>query len=444
MATKHLSADSRYRGIVLTERELSLLYFIHEAKVLSSANIHLYYEAVSDPVRTRRSITKRLKKFTDAGVLVQMDDGGRGHGKGFKRYFYRLGMRGFDLLYDEKRISQKEYQKGKLYGTTYKLPSAHNIALSSLITELAIKLYFTDKDLFGKPIFSKRGERHRLFLIETGKGSPTQIVPDWVIETDERIVCVEMDTGTQPLNTLTSKFSRYRKVAEAGDKPIHVLFVCDNERTERGGPRYRERRVGNIKELMAPDVKWPKNLHINVAGGERGGENLYRLVEELARERLAIFEDPLAVANHWLQLASKASKKHHPIESLNKQEPTVLLHAQNISMLVEVRKSATYKVPFAVIPVMEGSVRDHQKVRKAMAQISEWNRTNPWDEPISLLLIYSDSLEMSFDVLGIADDCPIYLTNLEYAEFAAENPEEGYPPLQQVKSPYTREVSTLL
>src|SRR5690606_24874555 len=108
-------------------------------------------------------------------------------------YHYKLGLRGIEVLsqIDPSFFGHADDLKSLV--TNASVPSAHNAAASTIANWVYIACL---KDAVLKGCFHARGSNHELFSQSPAEGLQSPIVPDWVFEHRDTVVCVEVDTGS--------------------------------------------------------------------------------------------------------------------------------------------------------------------------------------------------------------------------------------------------------
>nr|WP_257789306.1 replication-relaxation family protein [Sporosarcina sp. P37] len=234
------------------EHDLFVLQQIFIHKVMISESIHELFDYVSNGERSRNSITNRITKLRKAGIIVQMKKPIAN--SIFYLYYYKIGKRGLRLLFHFDLLD-KSLDFDRTYSAirTVKIPNPHNSAMSMTANRSYLACLTNKKR---EVVEHTRGAAHEEF-----QGVKASIVPDWIFQNEETIICVECDTGKQTLNIIMQKYNQYLKKAKElnriGKKLIVIFSVADGS----VGHVYKEdrsRRVASIKEIIPPFLDWPQ------------------------------------------------------------------------------------------------------------------------------------------------------------------------------------------
>lgn len=439
-----IKGDSRFKGIQLNTEELWLIEYLYEAKVISAQNLHQFYGITSGGKRVGNTVTNRLGRLVAAGILYQLNDAA------IKRvvfrpfnYAYRLGKRGLELIAERGLISQEEFELAKRYSHQIVMPNSHNNAVNTVFMELYKELRASNTTFDSMNVQNFRGDRHPL-IIEVGKGNTIKpIIPDWVFETDEHIICVEVDSGTQNLGVIRSKYRRYKLLVRQSDKPIVILFSVGIFGEGENETQTKYRRIASIKDCIPESDEWPKGLDILVTPTTRTAQILAELFSRKSyRGRLHSRE----AANDWVLQANKVGQRGLSVHVSRNQELYQLLTKSEVDLdLVAEIKQGDHEKYAGLLFMEEGSVRSYQRARVNMTRITSWNEKRKRSETkTSLILIYENIESATNDVVAIMPTCNTLFVNHEVVENAIESGEHIFPKVLMLLTQYTRKERNLI
>lgn len=248
-----------WKFIWLREEEVKLLEQIWIHRTMQAKSVHSFYEVTSKTLRNSNAISNRLTKLVEHGLLIRLTKDVSLTRARVPRYYYRLGKIGLRLLAEHQRIqlddvTRKDYRSFR----NSPVPSVHTDAMSILANRIYLDCRYDipgmvhRRGVTGK-IISRSGDEK---LIREHK-----VIPDWIFQVDNRLLCIEMDTGSQEYVKIKGKFIRYnalQKVLQKQGYQIVVLFavlddsidvVQKNKRTERNI------RVENLNHLYAEYIE---------------------------------------------------------------------------------------------------------------------------------------------------------------------------------------------
>lgn len=440
-----LKKVNRYKGIHVTPEEIELLRFMFECKTLFAQDIHMFYRAISYKSRTSSSITKRLNKLVEAGIFYRLDDS---HIKRTEyrplQYFYRIATRGLDLLVEKGFISEEEAEYNKAFSFNIKMPGMHNKSINSIVTQLAIRFLEEGKSFDLLQISSRRGDRNRSIQAANEKSEYYPLIPDWVFETKNEIICIELDTGTQSQSVIFKKFERYKRLAELLEKPLTLVFSVGLELESKSDLSNRDRRVHSLKECFPMQDEWPEGLNIYVVSSFRTVHYLYHLI---SRKRIPEKRERRGRVLEWMSQSIDAAPIGTVFIQSKKEHLERLLYDNPFDMEVggEIRIPKQGPMLIAVLHVDEGAVRCFQRIRVNMKRLEQLNRTREvYEEPVSLFLIYEKEDGVKHDVLGLAPVCDSWSVSMESVNRAASSRKRVYPPITQLVTQFTKKEGELL
>lgn len=406
---------AKYTSIEVKESEFILLKILSDVKILSSKNMHLYYRELYSGQRSQNAISQRLKKLVDAGVLKRMSKPTKYN---TLLYFYKLGNRGYLILEQEGYLTPKQVESRKKYQYATKVPPPHNEGVASCIIHLMATLQKKEVSLEVIKT-SQRGEVSNHFLMNAHQRVLAEIVPDWVMETDEYLICLEIDTGNQSLPTIRNKYERYcvfltRKELE---KTLLVIFVS----LDKGTPRMK--RVGSLKSAFPSMEEWPEKLELMVLPSSRLSDVLMRVLTD----KLSIHpvrQKKLSYA--WMKTSIQQVSSLHST-SMREVYTDKFFDEEFIApLLMVILPYSERELGVIAISVEEGAVRSRQWVEKLIKRIPVMNLSKAVNYHLQLLLVYETSDGAEEDVLGVKPLNGMYGVSLEALTNAAPG-EWKYP-----------------
>ncbi len=440
-----LKEDGRFNGVHLTPEELELLQHLHEFKSIHARNVHKYYEITSNGRRKGNMVTNRLAKLVASGILFQVND------KEPKReifrpvnYAYRLGVRGIEVLANRGVFSHDDIESKKKYSYLVNIPTLHNMAINSLFMEVYRLMWERGESFASLNVRSNRGENHEL-IDSISKGRELQpIIPDWIYETEQRIICLEVDSGSQTLGTIENKIARYNLLANKSSKPITVFFSVGLLNGADGESRSRDRRVASIKETLKESIEWADGLEIIATPSNRAPKILHKLISrQSAIGRLQMKNK----ANQWIMHANKNSPAEFTFSISQNDLVSKKLTIEDqydLDLLAEIRSPENMKIGVLLF-MEEGSLFSYQRARANVKRIvTRIYETTNASLKTSLFLIYENAEAAANDVVALNPKCEIIISSLD--EVKAPTREDGvYRPLvAKVATPFTRSEGNIL
>lgn len=293
-----LKKNARQR-LELTKSDLQLLVFLEQQRMLT---LQQFYQAAKHLIEmkiTEYSFKNRIRKFEEYH-LIRGDHYSEGfNGERFK--FLCIGSKAVDLLIENKLLDIS-YNKSKIYKFNQKKNLMHFLATQqaaiNILTNLNAELIRdpnTDEIkysiLYNLTAFSyspatfpytewirkhknlhrqNSGAYHaRVSKYMTGNKSNTEIngttmmivKPDWIIELKgskkvrNAIINIELDMGTEPIETLVQKVFKYAILAEKNPESLHIMdiVVADNSFSNRSTLSSGIKRAENIRKQFVSD-----------------------------------------------------------------------------------------------------------------------------------------------------------------------------------------------
>lgn len=421
-----LEKTPKYTGAEIKESEFILLKTLSDVKIFSSKNVHLYYRNLHSSQRSPTAISNRLTKLVDAGVLKRMSKPTKYN---TLLHFYKLGDRGYRILEQEGYLTSKQVEVQKKYQYAIKVPPPHNEGVAACIIHLMATLQKKEVPLEVIKT-SQRGELSSHFLMNVHQRVLAEIVPDWVMETEEYLICLEIDTGNQSHSVIRNKYNRYRAflTRKKPEKTLLVIFVSLDKDT----PRIK--RVGGLKGAFPPMEEWPEKLELMVLPSSRLSDALIRILTG----KLGIHpvrQKKLSYA--WME------KSIQQVSSLNSTSMREVYTDKFFDeefiapLLMVILPYSKGELGVIAISVEEGAVRSRQWVEKLINRIPVMNLSKAVNYHLQLLLVYETSDGAEGDILGIKPLNGMYGVSLEGLTRAAPG-EWKYPFAFQFLTPYQK------
>lgn len=420
-----LNRDQRHRGIYIYEDDLQVIKQVFIHRVIRSVSIHEYYGFLSGWNRSRSAISNRIGKLRDAGILILMKQPILNHT--FETFYYKLGKRGLEVLQQLGVLDAADFEREYLVTRQARLPGRHNTAISLIANKSVIACSSNPRI---KSYDHCRGSNHPAF-----DGSKGDLVPDWVFYTDNRIICLECDTGHQRQHMIQKKYMSYMAKAEemnAKGITMIVVFTVIDESIDKFFSHNRERRLTALKESAPPAMKWPADvngysdygIHFYAVTGKRTPPLISRMLSE---------ENPLTVLERsryvigWQETAAIVLSNYYEMRVVEKEsvlEPRRSNKVMDCDLVFEweVKTDISNLQPKThlvyVVYGEEGSVLTQQMIGANIKRLNSINSMQHYSSA-SLLVCYSDPEQAQDDVLGISlGDSTYRITDVDSWESA--------------------------
>ncbi|MBB6447046.1 replication-relaxation family protein [Bacillus benzoevorans] len=273
-----LKKNARQR-LELTKSDLQLLVFLEQQRMLTLQQFYQAAKHLFEMKITEYSFKNRVRKFEDYHLIR-----GEHYSEGFDGERFKslcIGSKAVDLLI-ENHLLDSTYNKSKIYKFNQKKNIMHYLATQQAVINIltrfnakAIKDPNTNEMkypvIYNKTSFSrspamypytewirKHKNLHRqnsgayhakIAKHMTGSKSSAEIYgttitivkPDWIIELKGRngqkdaIINIELDMGTESIETLIEKTFNYAKLAEKNPDVLHIMdiVIADNSFSNR-------------------------------------------------------------------------------------------------------------------------------------------------------------------------------------------------------------------
>ncbi|MUK88194.1 hypothetical protein GMD78_07280 [Ornithinibacillus sp. L9] len=287
----------------LSKTDLQLLAFLEQQRMLTLQQLYQVATEIFE-IRTKEySFKNRLRKFEDYFLIR-----GYKYSEGFdgeRLKYLVIGSRGISLLI-KYNLLDSEYNKSKIYKFNQKKNLMHFLATQQAAINILNSLHtkvikdevsnetkypnFYDLTLFShSPSVFQYTEwiRKEKNLHRQNKGAyhsniaknmngnsstfgktMTFVKPDWIIELQSKkakkaYINIELDMGTEPIETLIEKVFKYAILAERNKEELHImdLVIADNSFSNRSKFTDGVKRAHNIVNRFAADPAIKKRLN---------------------------------------------------------------------------------------------------------------------------------------------------------------------------------------
>lgn len=266
----------------------------------------------------------------------------------------------------------------------------HNKVASTITNSISIALLKTQIDfrfcrginhyLLGNDNYTKEIEHRGL------------IIPDYVFEDDNKIVCIEIDTGTQRTQVISSKIQKYIKQAnskEFRNFDLHIVFVVVDNSISDTYETDRARRVYSLKSTFLAGFELPSNLHLYAINSIHSPTlisnilNPQNILETIEQDFMC--EDFMELYNErYNQYFKKVEIEPAPIR---------------FNGVYEYSKSGTKHIIYLMYR-MAADLSDYQKSESAIRYLSSRITAS---EKIILMYVYDNASSALSDVTSAAD-----------------------------------------
>lgn len=430
-----LTRDTRFTGIYLYQKEIDILHHLYEFKILPTENLHRILKRRGLHVRSRKATTKRLSKFVDAGLLFLMSDSSRaGRKYGTVNFHYRLGSRGYDVLFEQNLITETEYHAGKEIMRKTALPTLHNKAIGDIYAHLYELLESKGKTFRDVNTSLARGDRSILIKQANQLTTMKTLIPDFVFDTPDHTICIEVDSGAQPPQVLEEKYARYKQLAKMSLKPIVLVFsvglFIENGKTNRS------RRVVSVKQTFPNFTEWGEQLDIYVVPTSRAALLLEQLIHEMPIDESWYRQGKIM---SWIKKSNQITPENCHFSRNREGIFDSLIYSDpfDIDAMLSVGLPDEHSFRSGMIYMDMGSVKSYQRARMNVYRIQDWNRRRSNEQkPTYLLLIFKDELGMIEDPLGLDPLCRLFKSNVDQLEQVLAEESANFPPLLELLSYY--------
>ncbi|WP_397539831.1 replication-relaxation family protein [Rummeliibacillus pycnus] len=293
-----LKKNARLR-LELTKSDLQLLAFLEQQRMLTIQQSYTYAKKFCYMNMTDYSFKNRIRKFEDYKLIR-----GYHYSEGFdgERFKYIcIGSKGIDLLI-EQNLLDSTYNKSKIYKFDKKKNIIHFLMTQQVVINLLTQLdgkiiLYTDSNKGKYLLFydehvssyspavlqytewirkeknlhrQNNGSYHAKIAkymtpnnrtTEINGTTMTIVKPDWIVkikgenETRDAFINIELDMGTEPIETIIEKVFKYAIQAEKNPYELHIMniVIADNSFSNRSRLSDGIRRGENIAKQLVSD-----------------------------------------------------------------------------------------------------------------------------------------------------------------------------------------------
>lgn len=243
------SREHKNKGIELTHADLKMLLFLANAKMALNTQLEVFANIYQK--RSGSGYGNRMSKIKK-NKIVKTSQYIPSHIKHLD--FYYLSPKGLRVLRDAKYITEEERVSllSKIRTAVNKKTDKekqkwdHDIAIVETVVHLLKAANAMDIPIEHGPALS--------FPFYASEGEAAKMIPDWVFTTNDMIIHLELDTGSQRGKVIRGKAERYYELAQKhSDKKHLVLFsVIDGSfPTRQKVAENRDRRVRSLQRSLS-------------------------------------------------------------------------------------------------------------------------------------------------------------------------------------------------
>ncbi|MGD6961524.1 replication-relaxation family protein [Fictibacillus phosphorivorans] len=355
------------------EAELLLWVYLLKERALTEKQLYQYYsmyDTISYP-----GFWKKLCKFEEYGLI--------------KSYKYRVGQNGTIIKYFRIRsLCYELLKKFDLITEEYE-----NINVST-IPKSNLDHHFGTKEVILKSLIELRNtldNYHTVYPSKLTRVYPITI-PDGVLMSDDKLLYIEFDSGSETLNELKSKIQRYLHEADnsISKKEGILITLLDNSIPNRKGIDDRRNRIKNLINIISslPEIL-TKSVPIYILPlsiAQKASLTFFKETSESRDEKVK------TVASTLYETDIHTSFKY---EEVDKIYTNYMQHYGLLPDHIELHNLDQYKNFFTFFQFKElGNIQDHKKI----IQLLEVPCLSQGFTPEILYVVYEDEDSMHQDV----------------------------------------------
>lgn len=257
------TATNNMKGLFLSDYELTILQQVFVHRMVEASKVHVLFQ-VEKPTMKPNSITNRLAKLVSYKILKRKQSDTKSIR--FRKYYYCIGEVGYEIL-----KQYNSYPMGAYAPKEWRIPKLHNENSTNAIIE-AYRLNRLREKPFN--IRYERGSHHE--LIRERVSVKDWVIPDYILQIDNLLMCIEYDMGTEPVSRITEKSEKYAAMYETLQGEGYRLAVLY---LTVGGieGKVSVRRIQSMKSAHETIYSQVKHIPIYVTDESE----LYTLIEKL-------------------------------------------------------------------------------------------------------------------------------------------------------------------
>ncbi len=413
---------NRRRQVILKSYEIDLLEQMMIHRWMAAKGIHKYIQSHAPRKMHPNSISNRLRVFLENGLIFRKTKNISVTRAEVPQYYYRLSRRGYSVLVTENRMTEEEASRSFRQVKELGIPSTHTLAISTLANNIVVE----NRESKCLEFFHSRTLLESLIPPEL-RGL---VIPDWVFTYRNRIICFELDTGTQYQGVIESKVKRYELLrASLEPRAIHlVVFFAVLDSSVSGivesKKNDRRRRITSIKKTISQTL-------------EQGWEDYY--VTSTHRAPHAV----LALMYEWANNIKKGEDAFKccvlmkNILSLENRYQLELFKTGNIEGFSKLSYTPALKIErnealqvLLFLSCREGQVWTYALIENAMENSVHVNRVGSKNEAIGVA-VYPDYEASTEDVMTMNIPTRLLVTDIETWE-EANNGDKQIPQMKEI------------
>ncbi|MDQ0271206.1 replication-relaxation family protein [Cytobacillus purgationiresistens] len=373
------------RRVELSVTELTLFKELSNHRILSAQDIHEFYNTFNSTKRSKSSISNRLKRLVETGLLNKVVVPGDVNSK-FPQYFYKLTLRGMNVLVEINYLTDEQLATLNPAITRAKPPKLHNHSVSRIVNRIRIQGYQQ-----GFHFHHFRGTE------DQPQQQDDKVVADWVFKRTNKVIYLEVDSGYQRQPIIENKILRYLKVARGMTESFSVVFsTIDGTILPHSKEYDRSKRVASLKEMVPPVQDWPDNFSVYIATAERTTELMLRLLQGIDPAPREFRE--IILSEWFIQWVNFAND--YTIKELDKEFfylDSKRIKELEVDSIIQLERGDHYR-NIGVIFAEEGSAHSYQRIRfNHTKTIGVTRRGHPLHE---LIIVYPDKDAAQRDIHG--------------------------------------------
>lgn len=403
------------KRVVLSKEEVMLLKELSIHRVMRATEVHSFLLHAYNFKRNKNALTNRLTRLVKAKILTRLVER-VSYGVTTKRYYYKLGSRGIDVLVRSNLLSPSDGQHLYQYMYSPGFPSEHDNTASKIANRVTVEKF---KNIL-LDFKHCPGTQYERMLSDEQNGEKSNIIADWVFERKNLSIFLEVDTGSQNLNVIQSKLDRYFELAQKQDRQFYIIFsVMDGFANEIYEDR--SKRIASIKESISPYWEWPENVSIYVLAASRTPSLIIRL---LTYEEPLSIDEKIQTCEFWITQWNTVIP--NAITYLDKSEVYHYDFKEQLKLDVFVQDNINKSRIYGIFFAEEGSVAAYQKLRSNYKLKDSRSITD-------IIVIYANEEQSRSDIYGSMWE-NVWITDIHtWDEHTAK------PKVMKLRSPYRKE-----
>lgn len=410
----------------------SISLYYYELRIIEQVYIHRYMRS-SDLIDlflayrkklgltcTRNAVSQRLERLCKGGILkLRQNETLNYSGFRFNSYFYTVGFRGLEALLKSGYIDEREVKRFNDSLAKSQLPSVHTMASSTLANNIYIHLFERGVIHDKSNIRIVRGSQHHILGVTADVPEEIRglIVPDYVVETNNVLIALEVDSGRQGKHVITNKVKRYLQFMETDyrkNKELYVIFCqIDSSVAKYTETGNRSKRALSIKTFFDSYFDWPPGFHIYSTPSVTVPSLVQRIVDEIE------YMEPVLqsfITNEWIEY-TRSVLNVHGTEVRTFEETDLFTLAKNWSPLITADGHISIKRPnkrtryYIVLRMCAGSVRSYIRYKVYLSRCEAINESEDTPYTVGLILLFDDNQCLQDEIIEPEKNIEVLLTD---------------------------------